>query len=199
MPTDSQIPNTPPPDPPTWQTLSTQVAFQNRWVTVLQDEVALPTTESYQYTRLHVNGIGVGVLGFDATGDHVLLEREYRHGVGEVIWQCPGGLAQPNEDLRTAGLRELLEETGYAPATLADDSVRYLGVIWDNPALGTACSHVYAAWGLRQVQPPQRDPGEFVTCRWQSTDWLRAAVRNGEIRDRVVVGAVAFLLLNNLL
>ena len=45
----------------------------------------------------------------------VLLEREYRHGVGQVVWQLPGGLAAQDEDLQAAGLRELLEETGHAP------------------------------------------------------------------------------------
>jgi 8-oxo-dGTP pyrophosphatase MutT (NUDIX family) len=77
--------------------------------------VELPDGKRYEYTRIEPAGIGVGVIGFNAAGE-VLLEREYRHGVGEVVWQVPGGLTAPGEDLQTAGLRELQEETGYAPA-----------------------------------------------------------------------------------
>ena len=186
-----------PPDPQPWLTRSTEVAFRNRWVTVALDQVQLPTGQQYTYTRLEPGGIGVGVIGFNAAGE-VLLEREYRHGVHEVIWQLPGGLATPDEDLLAAGLRELAEETGYAPAPTAPDP-RYLGVVWDNPALGPMRSHLYAAWDLVQTAQPRRDPAEFVTLHWVSVAWLKDAVRTGEIKDRVVVAAVAYLLLNQLL
>jgi ADP-ribose pyrophosphatase len=158
--------------------------------------VQLPTGQHYTYTRLEPAGIGVGVIGFNAAGE-ILLEREYRHGVNAVIWQLPGGLAAPDEDLQAGALRELLEETGYAPA--AATTVRYLGVVWDNPALGTMSSHLYAAWDLQPTDQPRRDPAEFVTLHWVSPSWLKEAVRTGEIKDRVVAAAVAYLLLNQLI
>jgi ADP-ribose pyrophosphatase len=185
-----------PNDPQPWQTLATHTTFQNRWLVVALDEIELPTGQRYEYTRLEPRGIGVGVIGFNAAGD-VLMEREYRHGVGEVIWQLPGGLATAAEDLQAAGLRELQEETGHAPAVVNAETVRYLGVVWDNPAFGPMCSHIFAAWGLVKVSVARRDPAEFVTLHWQSVDWLKEAVRSGEIKDRVVVAAVAYLLLNH--
>jgi 8-oxo-dGTP pyrophosphatase MutT (NUDIX family) len=184
-------------DPQPWQTLTTRLAFENRWLRVAIDEVALPTGQQYEYTRLEGRGVGVGMVGFNAAGE-ILLEREYRHGVGEVVWQVPGGLAAPDEDLQAAGLRELLEETGHAPATVNPETVRYLGMIWDNPGFGTMCSHLYAAWNLVETEHPRRDPAEFVTLHWVSLAWLKDAVRAGEIRDRVVVAAVAYLMLQGL-
>lgn len=185
----------PQPDPQPWQLVSTRSAFANRWVKVAVDEVTLPTGQRYEYTRLEGTGVGVGVIGFNAAGE-ILLEREYRHGVGEVVWQIPGGLAAFDEDLQAAGLRELLEETGYAPTEVNPETVRYLGVIWDNPGFGTMRSHLYAAWNLVETEHPRRDPAEFVSLHWVSMEWLKEAVRLGEIKDRVVVAAVAYLLLN---
>lgn len=185
-------------DPQAWQTLTTEIAFQNRWLRVVVDQVVLPTGREYEYTRLEGRGIGVGVIGFNATGE-ILLEREYRHGVREVVWQVPGGLATPGEDLQAAGLRELLEETGHAPAVVNAESVRYLGMIWDNPGFGTMCSHLYLAQNLVETDHPRRDPAEFVTLHWVSPAWLKEAVRTGEIRDRVVVAAVGYLMLQGLL
>lgn len=185
------------PDPQPWVTLSTEVAFHNRWVTVALDQVQLPTGQQYAYTRLESGGVGVGVIGFNAAGE-VLLEREYRHGVNQVIWQLPGGLAAPTEDLLAAGLRELQEETGYVPAPTAP-LPRYLGVVWDNPAFGPMCSHLYAACELVQTTHAQRDAAEFVTLHWVAAAWLKEAVRSGAIKDRVVVAAVAYLLLNQLI
>lgn len=186
-------------DPLPWTVESTTTAFRNRWVKVDLDEVRLPNGKTYEYTRLDIKGAGVGVIGFNAAGDQVLLEREYRHGIGEVIWQCPGGLVDQGEDLATAGLRELKEETGYAPAEVSPETVRYLGSIWDAPPLGRARNHIYAAWGLTKVADIKPDEAEFVTCHWRSVAWLKDAVRTGEIQDRFVVAAVSYLLLNDLI
>jgi 8-oxo-dGTP pyrophosphatase MutT (NUDIX family) len=182
-------------DPQPWTTRATRSAFRNRWLAVEIDEVLLPTGATYEYTRLLPVAAGVAVFGFNAAGE-VLLEREYRHGVGQVVWQLPGGLVDAGEDLRDAGLRELREETGQAPAAVNDETVRYLGSVWDNPGFGKATSHVYAAWGIEPVSDTRRDSAEFVTLHWATPAWLKEAVRGGEIRDRVVVTGVGWLVLN---
>jgi ADP-ribose pyrophosphatase len=182
-------------DPAPWQTQATHLAFQNRWVTVAVDDVVLPTGQHYEYTRVQFNGVGVAMVGFNPAGE-ILLEREYRHGVGQVIWQLPGGLATPGEDLQQAGLRELREETGYAPALANNETVRYLGRIWNAPAQGASCCHLFAAWGLMPTQGTHFDPAEFLVQQWVSPTWLKEAVRRGEIQDYVTVAAVAHLLLN---
>ena len=184
-------------DPQLWTAQQTQTAFQNRWVTVNVDNVALPTDIQYEYTRVDVNGVGVAVIGFNTAGQ-ILLEREYRHGVGEVIWQLPGGLAEPDEDLIQAGLRELVEETGHAPQVVNGDTVRYLGSVWDNPGLGKSVSHLVAAWGLVDTGGIRRDPTEFVTLHWRSVDWVKDAIRSGQIRERTTIAAVMHILLDGL-
>jgi ADP-ribose pyrophosphatase len=181
-------------DPAAWQTLATKAFYRSRWAGVSVDTVQLPTGAIYEYTRIERAGVGVGVIGFNAAGD-LLLEREYRHGVGEVVWQIPGGLANEDEDLQAAGLRELREETGYAPVAVTAETVRYCGSVWDNPGMGTAISHIYRMRGLAATGDTHPDAGEFVTLHWVTPTWLKQAVRSGEIRDRVVVAAVAYLLL----
>ncbi len=189
-------------EPQPWRTLSSHTAFANRWLTVVVDEVELANGQSYEYTKLEPPGIGVGVIGFNAAGE-VLLEREYRHGVGEVIWQLPGGLANEGESLQEAALRELREETGYAPASINgevdEQTVRHLGAVWDNPGLGAGQSQIFAVWGLEAVGGEKPDEAEAVSLHWQTVDWLKEAVRSGEIRDRFVVGALAQLWLNGLI
>lgn len=181
-------------EPVAWKTLASSRVFRNRWIGVVVDEVELPDGKRYEYTRIEPAGVGVGVIGFNAAGE-ILLEREYRHGVGQVVWQVPGGLATPGEELQAAGLRELQEETGYAPAVVSDDTVTYLGMVWDNPGFGVACSHLYRVRGLELTANTARDHGEFVSMHWVAPAWLKEAVRAGEIKDRVVVAAVAYLLL----
>ena len=44
----------------------------------------------------------------------ILLIRQYRFGTGQVELEIPGGAVNEGEPPLEAGLRELLEETGYA-------------------------------------------------------------------------------------
>ena len=108
----------------------------------------------------------------------------------------PGGLADADEDLQSAGLRQLREETGYVPVEVTADTVSYLGAVWDNPAMGTAMSRIYRVRGLAPTGDSHTDEGEFVTLHWVEPAWIKEAVRNRTIQDRVVVAAVAYLLLN---
>lgn len=190
-----------PPDPEAWQVTDTRTAFRNQWVSVELDDVLLPNGDAYEYTRLAVAGnrAGVGIVGFDKNRTHVLMVREYRHGVGKVLWQFPAGLSDAGEDLAAAVLRELREETGYAPPA-GNELLRYLGSTLDVPPLGPLRSHIFAAWNLELVDDaPQRDATEFMTIHWKSVAWLKEAVRSGEIEDRFVVCALAYLMLNGLI
>jgi len=189
------------PDPEAWRVTATRMAFRNQWVSVELDDVLLPNGDAYEYTRLAVadNRAGAGVVGFNKDRTHVLMVREYRHGVGKVLWQFPAGLSYEGEDLAAAVVRELREETGYAPLGGAE-SLHYLGSTLDAPPLGLLRSHIFAAWDLELVADGfQRDTAEFLTIHWQSVEWLKGSVRSGEIEDRFVVCAVAYLLLNRLI
>lgn len=44
--------------------------------------------------------------------DKVVLIRQYRYPVGDYVYELPAGLVKPEEDVKTAGIREMFEETG---------------------------------------------------------------------------------------
>src|SRR5688572_25356730 len=95
-----------------WETIGEQVAFENRWVQVRLQTVRLPGGQVYEYTIVDRPAQGVAVCLFDAHS-RLLLEREYRHAVGKVLWQLPGGLIDQGEPPLQSAIRELREETGY--------------------------------------------------------------------------------------
>lgn len=56
-----------------------------------------------------------GVIIYSLYGDKkdkVILIRQYRYAIDGYIYEFPAGLVDPGEDYRTAGARELKEETG---------------------------------------------------------------------------------------
>jgi hypothetical protein len=69
-------------------------------------------------------------------------------------------------------------------------------MVWNSPALGSSCCHLFAAWGLMPTQTTNFDPAEFLVQQWVSPAWLKEAVRLGEIHDYATVAAVGYLLLN---
>ncbi len=170
-----------------WRTLDETVPFENRWVRVRLQNVRLPDAREYQYTVVDRPAQGVGILLFDEAG-RLLLEREYRHAVGQIVWQLPGGLMDETEPPLVSAQRELREETGYEAAEWSD-----LGEFYDNPGLGNAASRLFLARQPRLAHETDPDQAEWVELHWVTLEWLREAVRAGEIVDRVVLGGIALL------
>src|SRR5688572_7162248 len=72
--------------------------------------------------------------------DEVVLVRQYRHGVCDVLWEFPGGVVEDGEDPVEGVKRELLEETGYMASTIVQ-----VGKLYPNPAFQTNAMYCYIA------------------------------------------------------
>ena len=171
-----------------WKRLDSQEIFANKWMRVQIDQVELPDGQPYDYTVIHRFTDGVAALVFDDQ-NRVLMEREYRYPVDEVIWQLPGGLVDPDEEPLPAMQRELAEETGYVA-----EEWEYLGQFWDNPALSAMKIHLFLARGAHNSAPIRFDEAEFVEIEWREWAWVKEAVRSGEIKERVLLSALGMLM-----
>ncbi|NPA91520.1 MAG: NUDIX hydrolase [Chloroflexi bacterium] len=169
-----------------WRVIDEEVVYRDRWVEVLRAHVVLPGGREYIYTTLK-RVPGAAVVAVNAAGEW-LLQREYRHPLGRVIYQLPGGLVDPGEDPLTTAQRELLEETGYTAETWQE-----LGIVQDNPGLIEGHTTLFLAKGLHKTQDPRPEWTESPQPEWRSLEWIRGAIRRKEIEDRVILAAVAFL------
>jgi ADP-ribose pyrophosphatase len=170
-----------------WQLLDTRVGFHNRWLHVTLDTVRLPDGGAYEYTTIRRDKAGVAVAVLNQQ-NQILLEREYRLPVDQVIYQLPGGLTDIGEDPADSMRRELREETG-----LLAGELRHLGSFWNNPASTDGYCHVFLCREYRNGDITQHDQAEFITWDWYDLQWVKARVLDGGIRERVVVCALAYL------
>jgi ADP-ribose pyrophosphatase len=109
--------------------------------------------------------------------DRVLLVRQYRHPVGESIWELPAGKIDPGETPLQAAKRELKEETGYRARHW-----KRLVKVHASPGFLKEAMTIYLATGLRAGDAaPSGD--EFLELRWFDAAELDAAIRNGRIED----------------
>ena len=81
---------------------------------------------------------GYSVVFALTTDGDVVLVRQYKHGIGQVILELPAGGIDPGEDPAVCAARELAEETGYV-----GDPPEAIGSFATNPTGSTARFHLF--------------------------------------------------------
>lgn len=115
-----------------WRVTGSRYALQDRWLSVRADDCVTPSgVELAPYYVLEAPDF-VHVVALDRE-EHVVLVRQYRHGLGDTSLELPGGAMDQEDagDPTVTAARELREETGYTAArfelvaTLSVDPARY--------------------------------------------------------------------------
>jgi ADP-ribose pyrophosphatase len=99
-----------------WRTRSSRPIYRNRWMSVREDVVELPSGATTIYGVV-TTGQCVGVLPF-LDPDTVLLVQQYRYVAGRPTWEMPTGGVHEGEPPEAAAQRELAEEVGYRAGRL---------------------------------------------------------------------------------
>lgn len=115
----------------------------------------------------------------------VVLIRQYRHGVQEVLWEIPGGVVEEGEDPLEGIKRELLEETGYTAARFIQ-----VGKLYPNPAFQTNTMYCFLALDAEKVTGQSLDDGEDIEVQLFPLDELIAMLRRGEFPHALQVAAM---------
>ena len=117
--------------------------------------------------------------------DQALFVRQYRHGSAGFTLEVPAGMVDPHEsDPLDAARRELLEETGYAAA-----SIELIGSVEPNPAFLNNRCHTYLALDVRPVQEPTPDGSEELEIILHPADRLRDLVASGAVSHSLTIAA----------
>lgn len=119
----------------------------------------------------------------------VVLIKEYRHGVQEIILQLPGGSVYEGENPLEAAQRELLEETGYQSDTFIE-----IGRVNPNPA--NYANTMYAFLALEVEQAIDRNPNESdqIEIMLIPFDNVIAKAKNGELLHSLTISTIFFAL-----
>lgn len=123
-----------------------------------------------QTRRSHTETDGVGVIAIlhDPTGrPSLLLQKQFRPPLNKVTIEVPSGLVDEGEDITTAALRELKEETGYIATVPGDAKAAEGFIMWNDPgfcATNTRMLFVDVDMGdERNRKPrPELEEGEFI-------------------------------------
>ncbi len=167
--------------------IESTTVFEGRVFSVTKDRVRLP--HGVETTLDVVQHRGSVVLVPMPDESSVVLVRQYRHAIGQHVWELPAGSVDPGEDADVAALRECHEEIGM----LADHAER-IASLYPSPGYTTEVMHFYRLTGLHTpAHSAAQDEDEHLEPRTFTLDQLRDAVGRGEITDMKTVAALQVL------
>ena len=155
--------------------MGSELLFQGKFLRAQRDTVRLP--DGHSATREYVIHPGAVVVIPLLDDGRVVLERQFRYPVGQVMIEFPAGKLDAGEAPLLCGQRELLEETGYTAREWAYAGVMHLAV-----AYSTEVIHLYFARGL-SLGERQLDEGEFLDVFTATAAELAGWCRDGTVTD----------------
>jgi ADP-ribose pyrophosphatase len=140
-----------------WKTLSSEYLFNDTWLKARKDRCERPDGKIVD--PYYVMEYPTWVTGMGVTEDNkVLLVRQYRHALGEVCIELPGGCVDATDlNLEQAIRREFLEETGFE-----FEMAEYLGRTSANPSTNANLLHMFLLTGGKKVQAQELDSNEQI-------------------------------------
>lgn len=169
----------------TIKTKSHKRIYQNKWMTVYEDEIELPNGHKGIY------GYVERKPGADAiiVNDHnqVLLIEQYRYPIKDFQIGGPGGAIDENENPEDALKREVKEETG-----LDIEIVKKLGVFYPLSSCSTELGNLFLCKALSELD--NRTKGEedenVKSVRFVDFEEALRMIDEGEITDAFTANAI---------
>jgi ADP-ribose pyrophosphatase len=165
-----------------WQVTDRKIMLDHPRVQVVVDTLERDgSTRPYFYLVSPVDAIGTLAITAER---QIVLTRQYRHPIGQVIYDLPAGRAERGEDALAGARRELEEETGYHPGTMLP-----LARFSAFPGSLKVAMHVFFATDL-MLGKQRLDPGEELEVHLRPFDEVYAEVLVGQHIDAALQMAV---------
>jgi ADP-ribose pyrophosphatase len=167
-----------------WETLGSELVFDEPWYRVRRETVRLPSgrvvDDYFVSERADV------ALVFAVTpNDDVVFVRQWKQGRRAFLTELPGGMCDPGEDPEEAAGRELREETGYACREL-----RKLGAFEQDPTKAANTIVAFLGLGAEPAGGTHWDEQEELEVVPIPVAGLEAAVRSGRITSAGTIATI---------
>jgi ADP-ribose pyrophosphatase len=180
MPVEADLPNQ------RAKLLKSEVLYQGKVFRLQRDTVVEPGGVRVERDIIIHPG-SVVVLPIFKDG-RILLIRQYRHSVGEFLWELVAGRKEPGETPLNAARRELIEETGYTARRL-----RKLMRVVPTPGFVNEWMWIFAAEGLTEgAAQPEED--EKITPRIFTPRQAEKMIERGTLRDAKSICGILYYL-----
>jgi ADP-ribose pyrophosphatase len=162
--------------------------LRGRFLHAFRDTVRLPNQNlaTREYV-VHPGAVMVIPMLDTPEGLRLVMERQFRYPMGQVMTEFPAGKLDPGEDPWQCAQRELLEETGYTARQWAR-----AGVLHPVIAYSTEVIEIWFAKDL-SLGERQLDTDEFLDVFTASPAELMAACQQGLVTDAKTLTGLLWL------
>jgi ADP-ribose pyrophosphatase len=162
--------------------------LRGRFLHAFRDTVRLPnqTLATCEYV-VHPGAVMVIPMLDTPDGLRLVMERQFRYPVGQVMTEFPAGKLDPGEDPWLCAQRELLEETGYTARQWARAGVLHPVIAYS--------TEVIEIWFAKELTLGERqlDTDEFLDVFTASPAELMAACQQGRLTDAKTLTGLLWL------
>ena len=171
-----------------WTVLESTYLHKEPWLTIRKDKCELPNGNIVPafYVTEYPDWVNVFALTKD---DKVIMVKQYRHGIGSIETELPGGVIEEGETWQEGAKRETLEETGYV-----FDNLEYLGKICANPSTTNNYMHMFLGTGATKVAEQKLDESEDVEVLLMTIDEVKQLVKENKIMQSLHVNCIFYAL-----
>lgn len=143
-----------------WTVLSHTQVLDSPHLMVRREKVAIPDGPTLDDYYIIENFGWVGVVPVTSDG-RLLLNRQYKHGIGQEVLEFPAGGIDPHETKEPilAAHRELMEETGYS---VKPEQLELLAHMYANPTGARTQIWWYLARDVQKTGQQKIDPLEVI-------------------------------------
>lgn len=174
-----------------WKILSTEYLFQYPPYFVARKDVC-ERPDGVLIPAYYVVELPASVITFGITEENqVLFTEQYRHPIGEVSLELPGGFIEKDEEPLLAAQRETEEETGYQFSHYT-----YLGKVAGNPGILNNSTHLFVATGGKKVKEQQMDAQEDISVQLYSLHEVKKLVEERKIIQSLHLNACFYAMLH---
>lgn len=165
----------------TYEVTDSERVYDGIVAAVRMDTVSMPGGATARREVVEHMG-GVGIVAVNAARE-VCLIRQYRHPMGERLWEVPAGLRDvEGEDPRDTAARELEEEASLRAGTLSP-----LVTLATSPGFSTEVVDVFLATDLSDTAVQEREHEEAEIA----VDWVPLATAVERVLSGDIVNAIA--------
>lgn len=167
-----------------WTTIASEYVIDTPYLRLRSDTVELPNgdrVESY-FVR---DTPGFCII-FAVTPDrHVVMVRQYKHGIGRITNELPAGGIDRDEEPAACAIRELAEETGYA-----GDPPRLVRTFAADPTSSNGLAYLFQIDNAEPRFAQSLDPTEAINVFTVTLEEACSMARDGRIDATSQVAAV---------
>lgn len=156
--------------------------YQGKVLNVRIDTVILPDgNHSKREVVVHPGAVAIVAVN---EKEEIILIKQFRHPVGQILWEIPAGKLEKGEDPDSCARRELAEETGFGATKW-----QKLSTFYTTPGFCDEIMYVYLATEL-YIDQQSTDDDEFIEVHRIPFAEALQKIKSGDIRDAKSIAGI---------